>query len=84
MNSRERVIETINHRIPDRVPINLGGTQVSTLSARAYQNLRDELGLEKKPCELTELFMFVAKVEDDVRKKLGIDTVCLTYPVDTK
>ena len=83
MTSRERVIATINHQVPDRVPIDLGGTQVTTFSAKAYQNLRDYLGLPKKPCELTELFMFVAKVEDDVRKKLGIDTACLTFPVDT-
>ncbi len=83
MTSRERVIESINHRIPDRIPIDLGGTQVSTISALAYQNLRKELGLDQHPCELNELFMFVAKVEDDVRKQLGIDTTCLTYPVDT-
>lgn len=83
MNSRERVIATINHRIPDRVPIDLGGSHVTTFSAKAYQNVRAALQLEKKPCELTELFMYAAKVENDVRKKLGIDTACLTYPVDT-
>ena len=83
MTARERVIETINHRIPDKVPIDLGGSHVSTFSARAYQNVRKALGLESKPCELTELFMYAAKVDDDVRQKLGIDTACLTYPVDT-
>ena len=83
MNSRERVIETINHREPDRVPIDLGGTQVTSISALAYQNLRAALNLPYKPCELVELFMFVAKIEDDVRKMLGIDTVCLNYPIDT-
>ncbi|HCT90440.1 MAG TPA: methyltransferase [Lachnospiraceae bacterium] len=83
MTSRERVIEAINHRVPDRVPVDLGGTQVSTISAKAYQNLRAALGLPEKPCELNELFMFAAKVDDDVREKLGIDTVCLNYPVDT-
>lgn len=83
MNSRERVIAAINHKTPDRIPIDLGGTHVSTISALAYQNLRKALGLPEKPCELTELFMFVAKIEDDVRRRLGIDTVCLTYPVDT-
>lgn len=83
MTSRERVIATINHQEPDRVPFDLGGTHCSTFSARAYHNVREALGLEKKPCELAELFMFVAKVENDVREKLGIDTVFLPYPVDT-
>lgn len=78
MNSRERVIAAINHQTSDRVPIDLGGTQVTTISALAYENLRKALHLPEKPCELTELFMFVAKVENDVREKLGIDTSCLT------
>ncbi len=83
MNSRERVIETINHRTPDRVPVDMGGTQVSTIGARAYQNLRKALDLPLQPCELVELFMFAAHVDDDVRKMLGIDTIPLRYPVDT-
>mgnify|MGYP002626742448 CR=1 FL=1 len=83
MNSRERVIAAVNHRIPDYVPVDLGATQVSTISVNAYQNLRAALGLPEKPAELMELFMYVAKVDDDVRKLLGIDTVGLAYPVDT-
>ncbi len=31
MSSRQRVLVTINHKEPDRVPIDLGGTRNSTI-----------------------------------------------------
>ena len=83
MNSRERVIAAINHKIPDKVPVDLGGTCVSSISATAYYRLREFLGLEKKPVEIFEMLQFVAKVDDDARQKLGIDIIPLCYPVDT-
>ena len=45
MTSRERVLAAVDHQKPDRIPFDLGGTEVSTLSTKAYQNLRRELGL---------------------------------------
>ncbi|MCL2835013.1 MAG: uroporphyrinogen decarboxylase family protein [Treponema sp.] len=83
MNSRERVVAVINHKIPDKVPVDLGGTCVSSISATAYYRLREALGLEKKPVEIFEMLQFVAKVDDDVRQGLGVDTIPLPYPVDT-
>ena len=82
MTSRERVIETINHRIPDRVPIDLGGTHVTSFSATAYQNFRAYHGLEQKPCKLSCMLMMAAKLDDDAREIMGIDTTFLSYPVD--
>ena len=82
MTSRERVVETINHRIPDRVPIDLGGTHLTSFSATAYQNFRDYHGLEKKPCDVICMLMMTAKVDDDAREVMGVDTTYLSYPVD--
>ena len=31
MSSRERVLATINHREPDRVPVDLGGSRVTSI-----------------------------------------------------
>ena len=45
MNSRERVLTALNHKEPDKVPIDLGGTIVTTLTRVAYQNLRNYLGM---------------------------------------
>lgn len=82
MTSRERVIEAINHRKPDRVPVDLGGTVVTGISATAYYHLRKALGLPAGAVTIYDLLQFTALVEDDLREVIGIDTKPLPYPVD--
>ena len=48
MNSRERLITAINHRQPDRIPVDIGATPSSGISAVAYHNLIKHLGLNLK------------------------------------
>ena len=45
MNGRERVLAALSHREPDRVPFDLGSTQVTGIHAVAYLALRQRLGL---------------------------------------
>jgi uroporphyrinogen decarboxylase len=49
MNPRERVLTTLNHQEPDKVPIDLGATQVTTITRVAYRNLRQFLAVEPEP-----------------------------------
>ena len=46
MNSRDRVLRSLSHQEPDRVPIDVGATGSSSLSAIAYAALRRELVLQ--------------------------------------
>ena len=62
MTSRQRVLKSLNHEIPDRVPIDLGGFQTG-IHRIAYEQLINHLGIEDeitimdpvqqlaKPCE---------------------------------
>ena len=45
MTSRERILAAIEHRQPDKVPIDMGATPSSGISAIAYGNLKKHLGL---------------------------------------
>jgi len=45
MTSRERVLRSLNHEIPDRVPIDLGGFQTG-IHRLAYEQLINHLGIE--------------------------------------
>jgi uroporphyrinogen decarboxylase len=49
MNARERVVATLNHQEPDKVPIDMGSTENTTISRIAYINLREYLGLPADP-----------------------------------
>ncbi|MGC8879373.1 MAG: uroporphyrinogen decarboxylase family protein [Anaerolineae bacterium] len=46
MNSRERILTALQHREPDRVPIDLGGTDFTSICKGAYIDLMRYLGRE--------------------------------------
>jgi len=60
-SSRERVLCTLDHRQPDRVPVDFGGTMVSGIHASCVLALRDYFGLEKKPVKAVDPGQFLAK-----------------------
>ena len=72
MNSRERLLTALNHREPDRVPIDLGGTPTSTISIKAYENLKSYLGNEEETRLLSYIFM-TAFPDHEIIKRFGID-----------
>jgi len=49
MNSRERVLKTLNHEEPDMVPIDMGSTENTTICRIAYINLREYLEMPPDP-----------------------------------
>ncbi len=47
MNSKERVLMTLDHQETDRVPVDLGGW-VTTIHKQTYQKLSSYLGYKPK------------------------------------
>ena len=72
MTSRERVLLALDHRQPDRVPLDLGGNQTG-IHRVAYQNLIDLLGLEEE-IAIMDLVQQLAKPSKAVLERLRIDT----------
>ena len=77
MTSRERVKMAINHQQPDRVPIDIGGTNVTGMHGYLMNEVRDALGLEKKTIEIFNPMLFLGTVEEDLRLALGGDVIGL-------
>ena len=75
MNSRQRVLSALNHREPDRVPVDFSGHRSSGISAIAYGKLRKHLGLPEKPVRVYDLIQQLAVVDDDVLDLFGVDTI---------
>ncbi len=76
MTSRERIRAALNHRQPDRVPVDFGGTVCSGLSASVISRLRSALGLDctARPVKVIEPFMMLGEIEDDLRDRMFVDT----------
>jgi len=74
MTSRERLLTALNHREPDRVPVDLASTQVTGISVMAYQNLRSFLGLPNEEPNISDAIQQICIPADDILTKFGIDT----------
>lgn len=75
MNARERVICALDHKEPDRTPIDLGGGPTSGIAASLVYQLRRAYGLPEHPVRLTCPYQILGEIEDDLAACLGIDTV---------
>ncbi len=82
LTHRERVLTTLEHREPDRVPVDLGGTQTSIL-VEPYDALKRKLGIES-PTETQNLVLGLARIEEPVLDRFDIDVRhVLPSPPDT-
>src|SRR5208337_3432323 len=75
--SRERLADTLNHKQPDRIPIDFGGTAVTGVHASCVTALRDYYGLEKRPVRVHEPFQMLALLDDDLKDAMGIDVTSI-------
>jgi len=73
MNRRERVLCALNHQEPDRVPVDLAGTDVSGISAIAYKNLKSYLGLNGRKIRVFDPYQQLADVEEEILRMVRSD-----------
>lgn len=77
MNSRERLQAALDHRQPDRVPVDIGATFVTGIHVSALARLRrvvlgDQPGHRIRVCEP---YQMLGEVDDELREALGIDVI---------
>jgi uroporphyrinogen decarboxylase len=75
MTSRERILAAIEHRQPDRVPVDLGATASSGIAAIAYGNLKRHLGLTSGHTHVYDVVQQLAQPEDFILDRFAIDVV---------
>ena len=75
MTSRQRVLAAIRHTEPDRVPLDLGATPSSGISAIAYNNLTKHLGLDVGPARVYDVVQQLAQPDDAVLERFGVDVL---------
>jgi len=75
MDSRERVLTAINHRQPDRVPVDFGGHRSSGIAAIAYAKLKKALGITNGNIYVYDMIQQLAIVEPPVLDAVGADVI---------
>jgi uroporphyrinogen decarboxylase len=80
MTPRERVLAALDHREPDRVPIDLGSSIVSSITKAAYVPLREHLGLPAETVTVHDEVQQLPYVHEDVLTRFGVDTRMVQLP----
>lgn len=75
MTSRERVLASVSHHEPDILPLDLGSTPSSGISAIAYNRLKKELKMDTGHTRVYDVVQQVAQIEDTVIQALGVDVL---------
>ncbi len=71
MNARQRLLTALAHQEPDRVPLDLGATQVTGIHRVAYVNLRQRLGLPLVEPTICDHIQGLALPDGDLLVHLG-------------
>ena len=72
MNSRERILQALNHEEPDRI-IRSGGTTWDGITNIAYQNWRKYIGLTDVPPEWSDVIQQIVIPDEDFLNRFLVD-----------
>jgi len=84
MTSRERVQLALEHKEPDRVPIDLGSSTVTGMHVSSVYLLRQALALDPPgaPVKVIEPYLMLGEVAPDLQDALGIDVAGILPPTN--
>lgn len=80
MTPRERVRRALAHTESDRVPIDLGGSIVTSIAKAAYIPLREHLGLPVEEVRVYDEVQQLPFLGDDLLERFRVDTRMVQLP----
>jgi len=77
MNSRERVLAALEHRQPDKVPLDLGGSVLTGMQVSSVYKLRQALRLDPPgtPVKVLDPFQMLGDIQPDLVEAVGADVL---------
>jgi uroporphyrinogen decarboxylase len=79
MIGRERVLAALDRQKPDCIPLDIGGTDCSSIHVIPYKELRQRMGFSNGPIRCGCLIQLVAQTNGDVMDALGTDVEALWF-----
>jgi uroporphyrinogen decarboxylase len=83
MTPRERVMLALNHQEPDRIPIDLGATIVSSITKTAYLDLKKHLGMPVEEIKMLDYVQQLPYVDESLLERFGVDFRLVQLPAAT-
>jgi uroporphyrinogen decarboxylase len=79
MSSRRRILKAVHHEETDRVPIDFGGTDCSTIAIGPYRNLCEYLEIDARPYQIVDIAQQIVIVDDRVADQMGSDAKAIWH-----
>lgn len=74
LTPRERVLATINHEVPDRVPIVMGVSNATGIKMKPYRELKQLIGVEAEDNYIYQWpELGTAEIDEETMKRLRVD-----------
>lgn len=83
MTPRERVTRALNHEEPDRVPIDLGGTIISSIVKRSYVEVKNHLGMPVEEIKMLDYVQQLPYVDEAFMRRFDVDFRMVQLPSAT-
>jgi uroporphyrinogen decarboxylase len=83
MKSRERVMQSLNHQEPDRVPIDLGATIVTSIVRKTYLTLKQHLTLPVEEIKMLDYVQQLPYLDETLMKRFEVDFRLVQLPAAT-
>jgi uroporphyrinogen decarboxylase len=83
MNPRERVMLALNHKEPDRIPIDLGGSICSSIHKNAYIELKKYLGMDLEEIKMADYVQQLPYLDEALLEHFGVDFRMVQLPAAT-
>src|SRR4030042_961631 len=83
MTSRERVMQSLNHQEPDRIPIDLGATIVSSIVRKTYIELKHYLGMPVEQIKMLDYVQQLPYIDEGLMDRFGVDFRLVQLPAAT-
>jgi len=74
MSHRQRILNALDHKESDRVPIDFGGTYTTTIFYAAYDRLTERLGIDDGETQIYSKTRRLAIPSEAVLQRFQIDT----------
>ena len=75
LTSRERILMAVNHQEPDWVPLDLGATPSSGISAIAYDKLKKHIGMDSLPTLVYDVVQQLDQPDMQILDEFGVDVI---------
>ena len=83
MNHRERVVTALNHKEPDRIPIDLGGTIITSITRKAYIDLKNYLKMPLEEIKMLDYVQQLPYVDEAFMQRFDVDLRLVQLPAAT-